>query len=120
MRKNIFAKVLALMMLLVILPVMALAADFAVVHGGRLNLREYASSTSRSLGKYNSGTWVSVQGQSVSGWVPVRTMDGKSGYMSGNYLTFAQTGNRVSFATPMAAMSICVRVRRSIIRSLPV
>ena len=94
MRKNIFAKVLALMMLLVMLPVMALAADFAVVHGGRLNLREYASSTSRSLGKYNSGTWVSVQGQSVSGWVPVRTMDGKSGYMSGNYLTFAQTGNR--------------------------
>lgn len=94
MRKNIFAKVLALMLLLVMLPVMALAADFAVVHGGRLNLREYASSTSRSLGKYNSGTWVSVQGQSVSGWVPVRTMDGKSGYMSGNYLTFAQTGNR--------------------------
>lgn len=94
MRKNIFAKVLALMMLLVMLPVMALAADFAVVHGGRLNLREYASSTSRSLGKYNSGSWVSVQGQSVSGWVPVRTMDGKRGYMSGNYLTFAQTGNQ--------------------------
>ena len=75
MRKNIFAKVLALMMLLVMLPVMALAADFAVVHGGRLNLREYASSTSRSLGKYNSGTWVSVQGQSVSGWVPVRMIE---------------------------------------------
>ena len=89
-----FAKALALMLLLVMLPVMALAADFAVVHGGRLNLREYASSTSRSLGKYNSGTWVSVQGQSVSGWVPVRTMDGKQGYMSGNYLTFAQTGNQ--------------------------
>ena len=94
MRKNIFAKVLALLLLLVMLPVMALAADFAVVHGGRLNLREYASSTSRSLGKYNSGTWVSVQGQSVSGWIPVRTMDGKQGYMSGNYLTFAQTGNQ--------------------------
>lgn len=89
-----FAKALALMLLLVMLPVMALAADFAVVHGGRLNLREYASSTSRSLGKYNSGTWVSVQGQSVSGWIPVRTMDGKQGYMSGNYLTFAQTGNQ--------------------------
>ena len=37
-----FAKALALMLLLVMLPVMALAADFAVVHGGRLNLREYA------------------------------------------------------------------------------
>lgn len=85
--------VLAAALLLVMLPVMALAADFAVVRGGRLNLREYASSTSRSLGKYNSGTWVTVQGQSVSGWVPVRTMDGKSGYMSGNYLTYAQSGN---------------------------
>lgn len=76
------------------LPAMALAADFAVVRGGRLNLREYASSTSRSLGKYNSGTWVTIQGQSVSGWVPVRTMDGKSGYMCGNYLTYAQSGNQ--------------------------
>ena len=76
------------------LPAMALAADFAVVRGGRLNLREYASSTSRSLGKYNSGTWVTIQGHSVSGWVPVRTMDGKSGYMSGNYLTYAQSGNQ--------------------------
>ena len=80
------------MLLLVMLPVMALAADFAVVRGGRLNLREYASSSSRSLGKYNSGTWVTVQGQSVSGWVPVRTMDGKTGYMSGNYLTYAKSG----------------------------
>ena len=72
---------------------MALAADFAVVRGGWLNLRQYASKTSRSLGKYDSGSWVTVQGQSTSGWYPVRTMDGKTGYMAGNYLTFAQNGS---------------------------
>ena len=91
MRKTI--KLLAALALLLMLPALALAADFAVVRGGRLNLRQYASSTSRSLGKYDSGSWVQVQGQSTSGWYPVRTMDGKTGYMAGNYLTFAQSGS---------------------------
>ena len=36
---------------------------------------------------------MTVQGQSTSGWYPVRTMDGKTGYMAGNYLTFAQNGS---------------------------
>ena len=91
MRKTI--KLIALLLLLTLVPAMALAADFAVVRGGRLNLRQYASKTSRSLGKYDSGSWVTVQGQSTSGWYPVRTMDGKTGYMAGNYLTFAQNGS---------------------------
>ena len=56
------------LLLLVMLPTLALAADFAVVRGGRLNLRQYASRTSRSLGKYDSGSWVAVQGASTSGW----------------------------------------------------
>lgn len=91
--KTYIVRLIALLALLVLLPVLALAADFAVVRGGRLNLREYASSTSRSLGLYNTGSWVSLEGQAVNGWWPVRTMDGKTGYMSGNYLTFAATGN---------------------------
>lgn len=91
MRKTI--KLVAAALLLTLLPALALAADFAVVRGGRLNLRQYASSTSRSLGKYDSGSWVTVQGQSTSGWYPVRTMDGKTGYMAGNYLSFAQNGS---------------------------
>ena len=91
MRKTI--KLIALLLLLTLVPAMALAADFAVVRGGRLNLRQYASKTSRSLGKYDSGSWVTVQGQNTSGWYPVRTMDGKTGYMAGNYLTFAQNGS---------------------------
>ena len=84
---------LAALALLLTLPALALAADFAVVRGGRLNLRQYPSSSSQSLGKYDSGSWVAVQGQGASGWYAVRTMDGKTGYMAGNYLTFAQSGS---------------------------
>ena len=51
---------LAALTLLLTLPALALAADFAVVRGGRLNLRQYPSSSSQSLGKYNSGSWVDV------------------------------------------------------------
>lgn len=86
-------RLLAMITLLLALPALALATDFAVVRGGRLNLREYASSTSRSLGKYSTGSWVRIQGQQSYGWWPVRTMDGKTGYMSGSYLTFAASGN---------------------------
>ena len=84
---------LAALTLLLTLPALALAADFAVVRGGRLNLRQYPSSSSQSLGKYASGSWVDVQGQGASGWYAVRTMDGKTGYMAGNYLAFAQSGS---------------------------
>ena len=86
-------KLLAALTLLLTLPALALAADFAVVRGGRLNLRQYPSSSSQSLGKYDSGSWVAVQGQGASGWYAVRTMDGTTGYMAGNYLTFAQSGS---------------------------
>ncbi len=85
-------QLLALMMLLA-LPSAALADQFAVVRGGRLNLREYADANSRSLGKYSTGTWVTVDGNNQYGWCPVRTFDGKRGYMDAGYLTFAASGN---------------------------
>ena len=68
MRKTI--KLIALLLLLALVPAMALAADFAVVRGGRLNLRQYASKTSRSLGKYDSGSWVTVQGRALPAGIP--------------------------------------------------
>ena len=61
-------KLLAALTLLLTLPALALAADFAVVRGGRLNLRQYPSSSSQSLGKYDSGSWVAVQGQGATAW----------------------------------------------------
>ena len=87
MRKN-WARLAALTLLLALLPAMALAAEFAVVRGGRLNLREYPSSSSRSLGKYDTGTWIRVDSGAGDGWYAVRTLEGRRGYMQGNYLSF--------------------------------
>ena len=89
MKKRLFAALL----LALLMPCLALAADFAVVSQGKLNLREYASSASRSLGRYGSGTWVRLEGGQTGGWYPVRTPDGKRGYMAGNYLTFSGGGS---------------------------
>lgn len=100
MRKNLL-RMLALLALLVALPVMTLAAEFAVVKGGRLHLREYASSGSRSLGLYDTGTWVELLESTGSGWYGVRTPDGKRGYMAQSYLNLGTSGSSatVRYAT---------------------
>ena len=86
MRKRI-VRLMAIAAILALLPAMALADRFAVVKGGRLNLRAYPSANSQSLGKYNTGTWV-IAGTDSNGWCSVQTLDGKRGYMSSNYLNF--------------------------------
>ena len=88
MRKNI-VRAAAALLLLALLPAAALADRFAVVKGGRLNLRQYPSTTSYSLGKYDTGSWV-LAGSESGGWYSVKTMDGKRGYMSAGYLNFGQ------------------------------
>ena len=94
MRKNTI-RLLALGMLLALLPALALADRFAVVTGGRLNLRAYPSASSTSYGKYASGTWV-LAGSESNGWYEVKTLDGKRGYMSANYLNFGQYNGGVT------------------------
>lgn len=65
----------------------ALAADFAVVYNtDELNLRDQPSSSSQWLGAYPRGSWVEITSSSPQNWYAVRTMDGKNGYMSKNYL----------------------------------
>lgn len=95
MRTNI-RRTLAAVALLLALPALALASDFAVVKGGRLNLRETASTGSRSLGKYASGSWVEVVSGGVNGFASVYTMDGKRGYMAERYLNFGSAGNEAT------------------------
>lgn len=90
MRKNI-ARTAAVLLLLALLPALALADRFAVVKGGRLNLRQSPSTSSYSRGKYDTGSWVCA-GSESGGWCAVRTMDGKRGYMSARYLDFGQYG----------------------------
>ncbi|NCB05310.1 MAG: SH3 domain-containing protein [Clostridia bacterium] len=70
---------------------LAAAEEYAVVYGtDQLNLRAQASSSSGWLGSYQRGTWVAVTGESGN-WYLVRAMDGKTGYMSKNYLTKGPT-----------------------------
>ena len=92
MRKKLL-RIIAAALLLLLLPVLALAAEFAVVTGGKLNLRQYASTDSYSLGKYASGSWVEIKGDGGNGFAYVKTMDGKKGYMSTNYLATAAEPN---------------------------
>ena len=87
-----YRAVLAGLVLLLVLPALALAQEYAVITGARLNLREYASTSSRSLGSYPAGYRVIINGSPVNGWYPVTTMDGQKGYMAGNYLRFEGGG----------------------------
>jgi len=88
MKKN-SVRLLALFALLLMLPAFALADQFAVVKGGRLNLRQSPSAQSASLGKYDTGTWVKVLfGGGQTGFAQVQTMNGKTGYMHESYLDY--------------------------------
>ncbi len=99
MKKNCI-RALALCLMLALLPALALADRFAVVRGGRLNLRQYPSESSYSLGKYDTGTWV-LAGNESNGWYAVKTLNGKRGYMSGDYLDFGgmSSGATVKYAS---------------------
>ena len=92
-------RTLALCLVLALIPALAFADRFAVVKGGRLNLRQYPSTTSYSLGKYDTGTWV-IAGSESNGWCSVRTLAGKSGYMDADYLDFGMYngGSSVKYA----------------------
>ncbi len=79
--------IVALVMLA--LPAMSLAADYYVIKGGSLNLRQEASTDSNVLGQYPSGTWVSVLSAS-DGWSKVN-VNGKTGYVMSKYLTNASS-----------------------------
>ena len=91
MRKK-FSRTLALCLILALLPALALADRFAVVKGGKLNLRQYPSLSSYSLGKYDTGTWVLVSSES-DGWCQVKTLSGKRGYMTASYLDFGTSNS---------------------------
>ena len=64
----------------------ALAAEYGVIYRTEsLNLRSQASSSSQWLGSYQKGTWVQING-SQNNFYRVYTPDGRSGYMSKNYI----------------------------------
>jgi N-acetylmuramoyl-L-alanine amidase len=64
----------------------ALASGYGVISNtSSLNLRASGSSSSQWLGAYNRGTWVEIVG-SQNNFYRVVLPDGKTGYMSKNYI----------------------------------
>lgn len=80
------AVVLAAVLILCMAASCALAETFGVVYGtNTLNLRSQGSSSSQWLGSYSRGTWVEIIG-SQNNFYRVYTPDGRTGYMSKNYI----------------------------------
>jgi len=82
-------KILILTVLLILLTLGmagASAAEYGVIHRtDALNLRSQGSSDSQWLGSYPRGTWVEING-SQNNFYRVITPDGRTGYMSKNYI----------------------------------
>ena len=87
--KRMLGLVLAAMLMLAGLPgrtAKAYSTSFGVVYlEDKVNLRQQATQYSTKIGSYERGTWVSISGESGN-WYYVTMPDGKTGYMSKNYV----------------------------------
>lgn len=84
--KRWLAAMMALVLVLMLLPVSSVAAQYATVKGGWLRLRNAPSFDAQTLASYYTGTVVEVLGTSGI-WYRVRLSDGNTGYMHSGYLT---------------------------------
>ena len=84
MREDLFVKRLTICMLLLLLPLCALAqeGDFIVnnPHSTWVHLRKEPTTQSESLGRYPNGTEITVLGETKNGWYQL-AVEGKTGYM---------------------------------------
>jgi len=102
--KRWLAAMMALVLLLALLPVSSMAAQYATVRGGWLRLRSYASFDAQTLASYYTGTVVEVLGK-TGNWYHVRLSDGNTGYMYGDYLTL---GSGTPSGTPGTGNAIVI------------
>ncbi|MBQ7849114.1 MAG: SH3 domain-containing protein [Clostridia bacterium] len=85
-RKWLVAMLTAMLLLLATGSALADTLRFGTVDGAKsVNLRKSASSSSAWLGAYEEGTWLRITGESGN-FYKVKTPDGKTGYMSMNYV----------------------------------
>ena len=91
--KRFLALLLTVVLAVGMLPLHDAQADYltAVVKGGWLRLRQYASFDAPTITSYYTGTQVIIQGTSGA-WYHVIGPDGRTGYMLGAYLTVGATG----------------------------
>lgn len=86
MKMHRLAVAATICLLLCLATVGALGENYGVVYRtDTLNLRSQGSSSSQWLGSYNRGTWVEIIG-SQNNFYRVHTPDGRTGYMSKNYI----------------------------------
>ncbi len=85
-RKILLMPLLALLLMLLTGTAMADTLRFGTVNGSdTVNLRAQASSSSKWLGTYDEDTWMCILDQQGN-FYKVKTPDGKTGYMSKNYI----------------------------------
>lgn len=94
-KTRVWTAALVLMaVLLLALPALA-ETEFGVVYNtGTLNLRQQATQYSNKLGMYLEGDWLTITGQSGN-WYFVTGPDGRSGYVSKNYVKTQEPSYRV-------------------------
>ena len=96
--KRYAALMLAFLLVFAAVPALA-ASEFAVIYNtNSLNLREEPSTSSTRLGTYSPGTWIEILGDAPGNWYEVLAPDGKTGYMSRNFLNKG-TGAYVTVGT---------------------
>jgi len=100
--KRFFATLLVVIMLVSMVPATTLAASqYATVVGGWLRLRAGASFEADTITSYYTDTVVEVLG-TTGNWHRVRTPDGRTGYMYGDFLKLGvvgMTGTENAFVT---------------------
>lgn len=88
------AALVFLAVLLLALPALA-ETEFGVVYNtDTLNLRQQATQYSNKLGMYLEGDWLTITGQSGN-WYFVTGPDGRTGYVSKNYVKVQEPSYRV-------------------------
>lgn len=84
----------------------ALAAEYATVKGGGLNLRETASLQAKVLGQYPTGTWIEIV-EKGDEWSKVK-VDGKDGFMMSKYLS-ANAGGTTMYVRTNTGIGLNLR-----------
>ena len=116
MKKRMLAIILASVLFLTAVPgALALGEKTGTVRGGWLILRGSPSFNGAILASYPTGTVVTITGQTGS-WYAVKTPDGLTGYMLGDYLTISSgssvaPGTVSDYAYVTSANGLNVRLR---------
>ena len=83
-----------MLVLLTLLPGFPAVYGFGVVSNDKyINLRSQPTQNSTKLGSYNKGVWIEIVGESGN-WYAVNCPDGKSGWMSKNFLDMGSDVSR--------------------------